>query len=89
MGAGLINIMQQGIGGMGGLAAMTTLLEHSTAYHHAVLEQQQGSSSLAWGEIPAPVRVTVAAYQDRFVLVTVLCVVVMPFVLFLRRPPAE
>ena len=59
MGAGLINIMRQGIGRTVGLAAMTTLLEHSTAYHHAVLEQPQGSSSLAWGEILAPVRALV------------------------------
>jgi hypothetical protein len=33
MGAGLINIMQQGIGGTVGLAMMTTMLERHTAYH--------------------------------------------------------
>ena len=32
---------------------------------------------------------TIAAYQDCFVVVTALCVVVMPLVLFLRRQPAE
>ena len=32
---------------------------------------------------------TIAAYQDCFMVVTALCVVVMPLVLFLRRPPAE
>jgi DHA2 family multidrug resistance protein len=32
---------------------------------------------------------TIAAYQDCFMVVTALCVVVMPFVLFLRRQPAE
>ena len=32
---------------------------------------------------------TVTAYQDCFVLVTVLCVVVMSFVLCLRRQSAE
>lgn len=117
MGAGLINIMQQGIGGTVGLATMTTLLERHTAYHLTMLEQQQVSSSLAWGDILAPVRAlvqqagdvgalldlqalallqqhllqeaTVAAYQDCFVLVAVLCVAVMPFVLLLRRQSAE
>jgi hypothetical protein len=32
---------------------------------------------------------TIAAYQDCFVVVALLCVVVMPCVLFLRRQPAE
>jgi len=32
---------------------------------------------------------TSAAYQDYFLVVTALCVVAMPLVLFLRRPPAE
>src|SRR5215470_10744169 len=32
---------------------------------------------------------TIAAYQDCFVVVTALCVVVMPLVLFLRRQSAE
>jgi MFS transporter, DHA2 family, multidrug resistance protein len=117
MGAGLINIMQQGIGGTVGLAMMTTMLERHTAYHASMLAQQQVSSPLGWGEIVAPVRAliqqagdmgellelkalavlqqhlvqeaTIAAYQDCFVVVTVLCVVVMPCVLFLRRQPAE
>ena len=117
MGAGLINIMQQGIGGTVGLATMTTLLERYTAYHLMMLEQQQVASALGWGEILAPARAllqqagdvgalldlkalallqrhllqeaTIVAYQDCFVLVTVLCVVIMPFVLFLRRQSAE
>jgi DHA2 family multidrug resistance protein len=117
MGAGLINIMQQGIGGTVGLALMTTLLERRTTYHTSMLDQQQVFSPVAWEEILAPVRdlvqrtgevgalgdvqalalvrrhleqqATVAAYQDCFVLVAMLCVVVMPLVLFLRRPPAE
>jgi len=117
MGAGLINIMQQGIGGTVGLAMMTTLLERHTAYHASMLVQQQVSSRIEWGEILAPVRTllqqagdvgelldlkalallqrhlmqeaTIAAYQDCFVVVTALCVVVMPLVLFLRRQPAE
>jgi hypothetical protein len=53
MGAGLINIMQQGIGGTVGQEA------------------------------------TIAAYQDCFMVVAALCVVVMPLVLFLRRQSAE
>ncbi len=32
---------------------------------------------------------TIAAYQDCFMVVTAICVAVMPLVLFLRRPPAE
>jgi len=117
MGAGLINIMQQGIGGTVGLAMMTTMLERHTAYHASMLAQQQVSSSIEWGEILAPVRTliqqagdtgelldlkalallqrhlmqeaTIAAYQDCFIVVTALCVVVMPLVLFLRRQSAE
>ena len=37
MGAGLINIMQQGIGGTVGLALMTTMLERHTAFCVAVM----------------------------------------------------
>lgn len=117
MGAGLINIMQQGIGGTVGLAMMTTLLERHTAFHASMLVEQQVSSRFEWGEFLAPVRTllqqagdvgelldlkalallqrhlmqeaTIAAYQDCFIVVTALCVVVMPLVLFLRRQPAE
>jgi len=117
MGAGLINIMQQGIGGTVGLAMMTTLLEHHTVYHASMLAPQQVSSPIEWGEILAPARAllqhagdvgelldlkalallqrhlmqaaTIAAYQDCFVVVTALCVVVMPLILFLRRQSAE
>jgi DHA2 family multidrug resistance protein len=117
MGAGLINIMQQGIGGTVGLALMTTMLERHTAYHTTMLEQQQTLSTVEWGDILAPVRAmvqqagdigaqldlkalallqrhlgleaTVTAYQDCFMLVTALCLVVMPLVWFLRRQPAD
>lgn len=117
MGAGLINLLQQGIGGTVGLAMMTTLLERRTTSHASMLEQQQAFSPVAWEEILAPVRdevqrtgevgalgdvqalallrqhleqqATVAAYQDCFVLVAMLCIVVMPLVLFLRWQPAE
>jgi DHA2 family multidrug resistance protein len=117
MGAGLINLLQQGIGGTVGLAMMTTLLERRTTSHASMLEQQQVFSPVTWEEILAPVRdqvqrtgevgtlgdlqalallrqhleqqATVAAYQDCFVLVAMLCIVVMPLVLFLRWQPAE
>ena len=117
MGAGLINIMQQGIGGTVGLAMMTTLLERHTGYHASMLAQQQVSSPIEWGEILAPARAllqhagdvgelldlkalallqrhlvqeaTIAAYQDCFMVVTALCVVIMPLVLFLRRQATE
>jgi EmrB/QacA subfamily drug resistance transporter len=117
MGAGLINLLQQGIGGTVGLAMMTTLLERRTTSHASMLDQQQAFSPVAWEEILAPVRdevqrtgevgalgdvqalallrqhleqqATVAAYQDCFVLVAMLCIVVMPLVLFLRWQPAE
>src|SRR5215470_16996540 len=56
MGAGLINIMQQRIGGTVGLAMMTTLLERYTAHHFTMLEQQQVASALGWGEILASAR---------------------------------
>lgn len=113
MGAGLLNLMQQSLGGTVGLALTTTTLERYTVYHLTMLEQQQASSVLPWGEVLAPVRslvqqagelgaqlelkalaivqrqlgleATVEAYQDCFMLVTVLCVVVMPLVWFLRR----
>src|SRR5262249_34999257 len=106
MGAGLINIMQQGIGGAGGLGMMSALLERHTAYHANMLAQQQVSSPIEWRDILAPVRTliqqagdvgelldlkalallqrhlvqeaTIAAYQDCFMVVTALCVVVMP-----------
>jgi MFS transporter, DHA2 family, multidrug resistance protein len=116
MGAGLINIMQQGIGGTVGLAMMTTLLERHTAYHASMLAQQQVSVPIEWGEILAPVRTliqqagdvgemldlkalallqrhlvqeaTIAAYQDCFMVVTALCVVILPLIWFLRRQSA-
>jgi DHA2 family multidrug resistance protein len=117
MGSGLINIMQQGIGGTTGIAAMTTFLERRVIYHTGMLDQQQVASPLQWSEILQPVRefvtsmgtvesmvgvkslgllqhhllleATVTAYQDCFLLMTMLCVVVMPLVFFLRRPPAR
>jgi DHA2 family multidrug resistance protein len=117
MGSGLINIMQQGIGGTTGIAVMATFLEHRVLYHTQMLDQQQALSPLHWSQILAPVREflaeagevgvmlglkslglvqrqlilesTVTAYQDCFLLMTALCVVVMPLVLFIRRAPSR
>lgn len=116
MGSGLINLLQQGVGGTIGLATMTTVLQRRTVYHAGMLDQQQVFSSLAWGEVLEPVRqwlgdagevgamldakasvllhrhltqqATVAAYQDCFLLVVVLCICAMPLVFFLRQKAA-
>jgi MFS transporter, DHA2 family, multidrug resistance protein len=117
MGLGLINIMQQGLGGTAGIAVMSTFLEHRTLYHAQMLDQQQVLSSLPWTHMWAPIRAflaeageagsmlglkslglvqrqlilesTVTAYQDCFLLMTALCVVVMPLVFFIRRAPGR
>jgi DHA2 family multidrug resistance protein len=114
MGSGLINIMQQGIGGTTGIAALTTFLERRVVYHAGLLDQQQALSPIAWSEILQPVRefvagmgavdslvglqalgllqrhllleATLTAYQDCFLLMTMLGVVAMPLVFFLRYP---
>jgi len=115
MGSGLINIMQQGIGGTTGIAVMTTFLEHRISYHANLLDQQQVLLSLPWLEIIKPVgeflaeageagstlgikslallqrqlmlEATMTAYQDCFLLMTALCIIVMPLVLLIRRVP--
>jgi MFS transporter, DHA2 family, multidrug resistance protein len=117
MGSGLINIMQQGLGGTTGIAIMATFLEHRTIYHTHMLEQQQALSSLPWthnlgpigeylaqaGEAGATLGLkslglvqrqlllesTVLAYQDCFLLMAALCVLVMPLVFFIRRAPRQ
>jgi DHA2 family multidrug resistance protein len=114
MGAGLLNLMQNGLGNTLGLAMVTTVLQRRLASHSSALDQQQLFSALSWGEILAPVRevvrqagavgqlaeaqvrtllqghleqqATVAAYQDCFTLVTLLCLASMPLVLLLRKP---
>ena len=113
MGSGLITIVQQGIGGTLSIAGLTTILQHRTAYHAIMLDQQQTRSLLGLGELLAPVRdfvtragtigaavdaqaldalrqyleqqATVAAYQDCFLLLAVLGVIMVPLVCFLRR----
>jgi DHA2 family multidrug resistance protein len=114
MGAGLLNLMQNGLGNTLGLAMVTTVLQRRLTYHSSMLDQQQAFSALSWGEILAPLRevvrqtgaigqrgeaqvltlvqghleqqATVAAYQDCFMLVTLLCLASMPLVLLLRKP---
>jgi DHA2 family multidrug resistance protein len=117
MGSGLINIMQQGLGGTTGIAVMTTFLEHRAIYHANMFDQQQALSSIQWTQFLGPVREflaeageagatlglkslglvqrqlmlesTIAAYQDCFLLMTALCVIVMPLVFFIRRAPRQ
>jgi DHA2 family multidrug resistance protein len=117
MGSGLINLLQQGIGGTVGLAMMTTVLQRRTTYHASMLDQSQDFSSLSWGEVLEPARdlmaragevgtmldvkalallhrhleqqATVAAYQDCFLLLVMLTLLVMPLMLFLRRRTAD
>ncbi len=55
MGSGLINLMQQGLGGTMGLAMMTTILQRRTYYHSAAMAQEQVASSLPWSDVMAPV----------------------------------
>jgi DHA2 family multidrug resistance protein len=113
MGSGLLNLVQQGLGGTTGLAVMTTLLQHRVDVYASLLDQQQGTLALGWSEALAPARellayagevgamvdskalgllqqhllqqATVAAYQDCFLLVMALCLVVMPLLLCLHR----
>lgn len=51
MGSGLVNILQQGIGGTVGLAMITTILQNCTSLHIIQLDQHQTSSTLAWSDI--------------------------------------
>ena len=117
MGSGLINVMQQGLGGTAGIAVMATFLEHRTLYHAQMLAQQQVLSALDLTQLWGPVQdflveagevgamlglkslglvqrqlileSTITAYQDCFLLMTALCVVVMPLVFFIRRAPTR
>ena len=56
MGSGLINLMQQGLGGTLSIAGLTTVLQHRAAYHVTMLDQQQTLSLLSLEELLAPVR---------------------------------
>ncbi|WP_143309879.1 DHA2 family efflux MFS transporter permease subunit [Candidatus Entotheonella palauensis] len=113
MGSGLINLLQQGVGGTLGLAFMTTVLQQRTSVHATLLDQHQALSSLRWSDVLSRVQpiitqagdigaladvkswalvyrhllqqATVAAYQDCFILLTAMAVVVMPLMVFLRK----
>jgi DHA2 family multidrug resistance protein len=117
MGSGLINILQQGMGGAVGLALMTTVLQRRMSTHAALLDQHQAFSSLPWGDVFVGVQgvvtqagevgpmaettalalvhqhllqqATVSAYQDCFVLLTIMALAVMPLVFFLRQRQAD
>jgi DHA2 family multidrug resistance protein len=117
MGSGLINIMQQGLGGTTGIAVMATFLEQRVSYHAHLFDQQQASSALPWSQVLGAAReclaeagevgtmlgvkslgllqrqltleATVMGYQDCFLLMTALCIAVMPLVLFIRRAPGR
>jgi DHA2 family multidrug resistance protein len=108
MGSGLINILQQGMGGAVGLALMTTILQRRVSAHANLLDAQQAFSVLPWedvfGRVQAVVtqageagplaettaqavvyqhllqEATVSAYQDCFVLLTIMTLAVMPLV---------
>jgi len=113
MGSGLVNLIQQGLGGTLGLAMMTTVLQRRTAYHADMMAQSQVGSSLPWSDVLTPLHdlmfragevgemaqiktmalvqrhltqhATVAAYQDCFMLVVLLCLFVAPLIYFLRQ----
>ena len=117
MGSGLVNLIQQGLGGTLGLAMMTMVLQRRTVYHADMMAQGQVGSSLPWSDVLAPVHdlmfragevdemaqiktmalvqrhliqhATVAAYQDCFMLVVVLCLLVAPLIYFLRQRPSR
>jgi DHA2 family multidrug resistance protein len=56
MGSGLINLLQQGIGGTVGLAMMTTILQRRTSYHVNMLGEFQVFSPLPLTEVLGPAR---------------------------------
>ncbi len=64
MGSGLVNILQQGVGGTVGLALMTTVLQQRTSTHAILLGQEQVLSSLPWGDMMARVRDVVVPAGD-------------------------
>jgi EmrB/QacA subfamily drug resistance transporter len=59
MGAGLLHLMQQGLGNTLGLAVITTVFQRRLTYHSSMLDQQQVFSPLRWEDILAPVRALV------------------------------
>lgn len=116
MGSGLINILQQGLGGAVGLVLMTTVLQRRLSTHASLLDEHQAFSSLSWGDVLVPVwdvvtqagdvsplvdvkalalvhqhllqQATVLAYQDCFIVLTIMTLAVLPLVFCLRQRPA-
>lgn len=64
MGSGLINILQQGVGGTVGLALMTTVLQRQTAVHTHLLDQSQAMTSLRWEDVISRVQDVVVQAGD-------------------------
>ncbi len=60
MGSGMVNILQQGLGGTVGLALVTTVLQQRTSVHMALLDQQQAVSATPWSDVLARTQVFVA-----------------------------
>ncbi len=56
MGSGLLNLVQNGLGGTVGVAVGTTFLQRRLSVQTSLLDQQQLSSSLDWSDMLAPVR---------------------------------
>lgn len=56
MGSGLLNLMQQGLGGTTSLAAMTTILQQRIVYHSTRLDEQQLYAALHTNEALGPLR---------------------------------
>ena len=71
LGSGLLNLMQQGLGNTLGLALMTTVWQDRLVAHSHLL---------------APPQAAMAAYQECFLLVTVLGLASLPLVGLIRQP---
>ena len=113
IGSGLLNLVQNGLGGTLGLAIGTTFLQYRLTVQNRLLDPQRLSASLSWSEMPTAVRAwvqqaasfgpvgdaqvaefmqhylnqqaTVAAYQDCFILLTILGVASIFLMLLLRK----
>ncbi|RMF93974.1 MAG: DHA2 family efflux MFS transporter permease subunit [Nitrospinota bacterium] len=115
MGSGIMNIMQQGLGGTIGIAMLATLLKRRTIYHTMMVAQNQslatkGVETLfptvrriveAGGDVGLLAQVkaaallqkrlvlegSMAAYQDCFLLMAVLALLLLPptLLIFTRR----
>jgi DHA2 family multidrug resistance protein len=64
MGSGLINILQQGVGGTVGLALMTTVLQRQTAVHTRQLDQFQEMTAVRWEDVLSRIQDVVVQAGD-------------------------